>query len=398
MKKLDKKIFWILFSILTAFVFIVLSVFNYSNYSSAEKKVLDNFRFMRGEPDKNISDDERPKDFRNIRFADMNVYTVLIDNGNISVIISHNFVSDDSGEIKAISKQIINSKENGEYIGNLYFDRYSYLKTNEYLILVDNSSVNHTLFNTLILSILIFVVSEVILGFVCYKITKWITEPVQVAFDKQKEFIADASHELKTPLSVIIASSEMLEKDVDNKYVQNIKNESSRMNRLILSLLDLAKSENTNKSYSKVNLSKIVQKSILTFESIFFEKGIILEENISDNIQFTCDSDEMKQLMSILIDNAVSHTKKGDDICISLALVKNTIEINVRNKGKSISKEDEEKIFERFYKADKSRNRGSNRYGLGLAIAKNIVTKHGGKISAHSSDGYTNFKVIFKNR
>lgn len=396
MNKLEKKIFWILFSLLTVFVFIVLSVFNYSSYSSAKKRVMDNFRFMGGASNINSLNDDRPKEFKNIRFADMNVYTVLISDGKITGIVSHNFV-DNGSDIRKVSERIISLKNNGEYIGNLYFDKYSYFLTDNFLILVDNSSVNHILFNNLFISVFIFLILNLLIAFVSYKITKWITIPVTASFDKQRQFIADASHELKTPLSIIIASSEMLEKEVDNKYVQNIKSESSRMNKLILSLLDLSKSEGQNKNYSNKNLSKIVQKSILTFESIIFENGIKLDYDISDDIMFNCDDDEMKQLMSILIDNALKHTKEGDDIFISLSSNMREIEINVKNKGIPIAANDEEKIFERFYKADKSRNRNSNRYGLGLAIAKNIVIKHKGKISAHSSGGYTNFRVIFKN-
>lgn len=395
MKKLDRKIFWILFSLLTVFAFIVLTVFNYSNYSEAKKRVMDNFRFMRGDPGNNFFIDDKPKEFKNIRFADMDVYTVLISDGKITGVVSHNFANA-GDDIKNVSEKIISSNNNGEYIGNLYFDKYSYFLTDNYLILVDNSSVNRSLFNNLFLSILMFLISDVIFAFVSYKITKWITIPVISSFNKQKEFIADASHELKTPLSIIIASSEMLE--TDNKYVQNIKNESSRMNRLIISLLDLAKSENQKKDYSNMNLSKIVQKSVLTFESTFFEKGIVFDFDISENVMFTCDGDEMKQLMSILIDNAVCHTKKGDDVFISLSSNNREIVISVRNKGIPIAESDENKIFERFYKADKSRNRNSDRYGLGLAIAKNIVIKHGGNISAHSDEGYTNFKVVFKKR
>lgn len=264
------------------------------------------------------------------------------------------------------------------------------------MTIVDNIVINQRLSKLFINSVIIFICLEVVVVFTASKLTKWITTPVDEAFIKQKNFIADASHELKTPLAVIMASSEAYEKDKNLKWIKNIQNESERMNKLILSLLDLAKSENINKELSNINLSKVVNKSVLTFESLIYEKNIKLTCNIEDNLFFKASEDDIKELMSILIDNAVNHSDKNGEIKINLIKNKNAIILDVINKGKGIKQGEEEKIFERFYKADKSRNRNSNRYGLGLAIAKNIVTNLGGIISANSNDGYTTFKVILK--
>ena len=127
-----------------------------------------------------------------------------------------------------------------------------------------------------------------------------------------------------------------------------------------------------------------------------FEKNIKLKMNIEENLKFSCDSDQIKQLMGILIDNAIKHSDKDGEIRISLASDRNYIKLEVINKGAPIPKGAEEKIFERFYRVDESRNRNENRYGLGLAIAKSIVINHGGRISAESSNGFTVFKVVFR--
>ena len=229
-------------------------------------------------------------------------------------------------------------------------------------------------------------------------ITKWITKPVQESFEKQKQFIADASHELKTPLSVIIASSEALEENPkEKKWIKNIKNEADRMNNLIIRLLDLATSEREIKDELKLeNLSKIIELSVLTFEGKAFEKNIKLNYDIKENINYKINSNDIKQLIEILLDNAIKHSDKNEVININLFETNNQIILNVSNKGEEIPNGSEEKIFERFYRVDKSRNRDENRYGLGLAIAKNIVTNHNGMISAKSKDGITTFKVIFK--
>ena len=229
--------------------------------------------------------------------------------------------------------------------------------------------------------------------------TKWITKPALESFNKQKDFIADASHELKTPLAVIMASSDELKTDKKNaKYVENIKYESERMNTLITSLLDLSKLENgvSKDSYKNENISKIVEKTCLTFESVAFENNISIDTNIEKDIMFKCSKIEMEKLISIIIDNAIKHSYKDSSIIVNLNSNKNNINIDITNSGDPIKSGDEEKIFERFYRGDKSRNRESNRYGLGLAIAKNIVINHNGTIKASSSNGKTTFKINLK--
>lgn len=390
MKSLNKKIFLILLSILSLFLIIVLSVYNYNNYNDSKKKIENSLMMMHRENDFIPKGSTPPE----IRFADILVYNVKISDKNILSITSHGNSDDVSDNVKSYAYKLI-GKDDDAHIGNLYFEKFSYSIFKDNITIVDNSSVNENLINNLIYSLILFIVSEIVIILLSLKLTGWVCRPVEDSFQKQKDFIADASHELKTPLSIIMASAEALEKDMDKKWVKNILNESERMNKLIISLLDLAKTENLSKEKSTINLSKLVEKSALTFESVMFEKGIKLKCDIEDDIHFLGDSDEIKELMSILIDNAIKHS--DGEVFVNLKKNRDKIEICVKNNGKEIPKEEEKIIFERFYKSDKSRNRNSNRYGLGLAIAKNIVNNHNGEISAHSVDGYTAFKVIFKN-
>jgi len=333
------------------------------------------------------------------RFIDSNIYTITLNNNEIISIISHRIDEEISDEIKNKANKITkNINENTNYMGNLYTEKYSYSYHDNIITLVDHSDDTNKLLSTLTLSILLFITTEIISFIIASIISGWITKPALESFNKQKDFIADASHELKTPLAVIMASSESIAENKNNKkFLENIKNEANRMNTLIQKLLTLAKTENNNhKTYENINLSKTTQKQILSMESLFFEKNIKLDYNIDENIYYKCSTDDIKEILSILLDNAIKHSEKNGHIIINLKNEKQRILLEVINKGNPIKKEDEEKIFERFYRVDKSRNRGENRYGLGLAIAKNIVTNYGGKISAHSKDGYTIFKIILK--
>ena len=134
------------------------------------------------------------------------------------------------------------------------------------------------------------------------------------------------------------------------------------MNKLIANLLDLAKLENNSKkSFTEINLSKTIEKSVLTFESLSFEKNVLLDYDIEENITLSCDQDEIKQLVSILMDNAIKHSEKDSKIFVKLKKEKNSVLLEVKNKGDEIPKGEEEKIFERFYRVDKSRNRKEKR-------------------------------------
>lgn len=335
-------------------------------------------------------------------FMDITVYAIMLDNNlNITGVINHttNDVSDE--EIIKIGEEIIKNKGTEDIkIGNLYFTNYSYLFTrdNSSLIIIDNTNNKEQLIQSLKTSILIFVVLEIIIIIVSNRFTNWIIKPVIESFNKQKQFIADASHELKTPLAVIIASSEALENEPnEKKWLVNIKSESERMSNLVSDLLELAKSENGIKEQLvNENLSKLVERSVLTFESLVYEKDVKLDYSIEENIDFLCNGNQIKQVIGILMDNAIKHSISKGEIKVNLKKEKRNIILTVANKGKEIPKEEREKIFERFYRIDESRNRNDNRYGLGLAIAKNIVTNHNGKISVTSENGYTIFKVIFK--
>lgn len=352
---------------------------------------------------KNIDENEMGEEQKAFPvFMDVVAYTIIYNDQNEVIdILNHTQKDISDDEIKDIAKKILDnpSKENMK-IGNLYFEKFSYsFKGHNSLTIIDNMSVKTKLINLIKTSIIIFVLLEIVIILISLRITNWIIKPVIESFNKQKQFITDASHELKIPLAVIMANAEALEREPDEeKWLYNIKTESERMNELITELLNLAKLENEAKSeiYDVEDLSKIIEKSLLTFESLIYENKIKLEYNIEKEIKTKCNVNQMKQLVAILVDNAIKHSQKDGEIKIKLEKVKNDIILKVSNKGKEIPKEERERIFERFYRADESRTRSENRYGLGLAIAKNIVNNQNGKISVQCVNGYTTFIVKMK--
>ncbi len=406
MKKLKIQIFLLVFMMLTVVTSSTLFAYNFQTYSQEKKSVerslnktmmgsFESFEF----PQDNRGFPGNSDDFDNIRFMDSTVYTVILNSDNTpSLIINHSDSSITNDEIKEVVNKLI--AQNKSYcIGNLYTNKYSYKYVEQdYITVVDNSSTNELLYNTLMITLLIFVLLEVLFVLISKNIANRIARPVEKSFNQQKQFIADASHELKTPLAVIMASADALESNpTEKKWLENIKSESDRMNKLIADLLELAKSDfvNDKSQFSVGNLSKTVEKSILTFEGVMFENGVLLSDEIEENIELNMSEAKIQQLISILLDNAVKHSETGGTVEVKLKKDKDIV-LTVTNQGEGIPEGEEEKIFERFYRADESRNRNENRYGLGLAIAKNICKSHNAKISAKSGDGKTTFTVNFK--
>lgn len=410
MKELNRKVFKTIFLILSLFIVTGIVIYNASSYKKEYDNVKRNLTFMKdknnfkpeGNPrePRELNDDmplSKDRELDNMMIMDYEVYSVKINNERIERIINHSN-NTSNFNVENIAKTIL-AKDKKIKIGNLYINKYSYNYTEDTIVIMNTKNINDRLVFTLTLSIIVLTLFEIIIYFISKELTKRITKPAQESFDKQRDFIADASHELKTPLAVIMASSDELKTDKKNKkYVDNIKYESERMSTLIKSLLDLSKLEKGIgiDNYKEENISKIIERISLTFEAIAFEQKVKIDTNIENDIILKCSKEEIERLISIILDNAIKHSYKNSIININANKDKNSINIEIINKGDPIHPGDEEKIFERFYRADKSRNRDANRYGLGLAIAKNIVINHNGIIKAYSKDNKTTFKINFK--
>ena len=226
--------------------------------------------------------------------------------------------------------------------------------------------------------------------------------PVSEAWDKQKQFVADASHELKTPLTAINTNIDVLLSKGENKikdeekWLRYVKTETERLGELTGNLLFMAKMDtDVPVEKRRVSISEIVESTVLNLEAVAFEKGVKIDADIAPEIFGAVSSSQITRLVLILMDNAIKYSPKNETVYVSLKKYgKDHSELSVRNTGSVISKENLEKIFDRFYRVDESRS--TTGYGLGLSMAKEIVKVHKGKISVKSSEEYgTEFTVIF---
>lgn len=238
--------------------------------------------------------------------------------------------------------------------------------------------------------IFLFTVGFSILLMVSIFLSKFITEPAEKALEREKQFISDVSHELKTPLAAISINAQALQVDMGNsKHLQYILSETKRMDTLIQKLLKLAYTDEIGTKVDKkdFSLSQCCEEMVLSLESNIFEKGLQFDYQIEDNISYYGNEDDIKQVITILLDNAMKHASEKGYIFLKLKLCNHSPIITIKNTGQGISPEDLPHIFERFYRVDKSRTDDNNSYGLGLAIAKSIIEAHNATITATSNYG-----------
>ena len=257
----------------------------------------------------------------------------------------------------------------------------------------------------MLVSVGIYLLSIMISAAVAWFVAKRSVRPVQEAFETQKQFIADAGHELKTPVSVVAANADALSGEIgDNKWLNYIKSETNRMARLINDLLYLAKNDAGRMPlvYSSVDVSRVVEAAVLPFESIVYEQDKELELEIQEGVQWVCDGGGISQIVVILLDNAIKNSSAGAKIKVSLAMEGNRRGnrsqgkfgkshshpvITVYNQGEGLSEDEIKQIFKRFYRSDSSRTRTTGGCGLGLSIAQAIAQAHQGSIVVEGCQG-----------
>lgn len=218
-----------------------------------------------------------------------------------------------------------------------------------------------------------------------------IVKPLEENDKRQKRFVSDAGHELKTPIAVISANCELLRREIgDREWLDNIDYENERMSDLVKQLLALSKAENGDLPKEQLDFSKLVSGEALPFETLAFEKGLKIKSDIESGITVKGNANQLRQAVSILLDNALSHGT-GDTVGLTLKRERHNAVLTVKNDAGEMSADQISHLFDRFYRTDESRTETDSHYGLGLSIAKAVADAHGGMIYADYKDG----KAVF---
>ena len=297
-------------------------------------------------------------------------------------------------ELEKLATAVLNKKDSSGVIDNLAYYRAD--KGGYTLVTFMDNTVLSGSMSTLFRYTLIFgCIAIVVLFFLARYLAKRIVAPLEESYQKQKHFISDAGHELKTPISVVNANAELLSREIgENQWLQNIQYENERMGKLVGQLLDLARTENVAPQMERIDLSRLVDGEALPFDGVAFEHGLHLNENVAPGLVVNGNSTQLKQIVSILLDNAIKHGKDGKDVWLSLTKEHGYAKLSVINVGNEIPEEHRKNLFERFYRVDEARNGEDKHYGLGLAIAKSIVEGHKGKIDVYCYNGFVEFRVL----
>lgn len=267
------------------------------------------------------------------------------------------------------------------------------------IVFADISSEIATMENLVRTCVIISVISFGVFLIISFLLARWAVRPVETAWNQQRQFVADASHELKTPLTVIMTNAELLQSPdygeaERSRFTDSILTMSQQMRGLVESLLELARVDNgtARMVFSELDLSELVSDGLLPFEPVYFEKELLLESEIQEGIRVKGSQAHLRQVLDILLDNAAKYSSPNAAVTVRLRQQGNHCLLSVANPGEAISKEDLKNIFKRFYRIDKVRSMNHS-YGLGLSIADSIVREHGGRIWAESAEGINTFFV-----
>lgn len=338
-----------------------------------------------------------------------NSIIVFVDgtNGEIGYISDEGYFSRETLD-GVVDRVMDKSKQKGKIkIDDHYlaYDLYRFYDVVR-IAIYDYSLLQSSLTGLLFILLGAYVLSLGALFFVSRLYADRAVKPIESAFNKQRELVANASHELKTPITVIGTSLSIINSNPyesvegQKKWFNNIHSQTQRMSGLVNDMLDLAKADSfvSDVSLSKINLSDILRGVILSMEAAFFDNGFQINDKIDQDIVIKGDAENLEKLCYILIDNAVKYTPKQETIDISLTAERRRAIFAIRNYGVSIPAEKLPKLFDRFYRGEESHTNGSAQsFGLGLAIAKSIVDGLGGSISVDSHENeWTEFRVSFR--
>lgn len=330
------------------------------------------------------------------------VNTFSSDDPGAEVIFSRNMDTSDATVQKLVSAVLSAAESEGTLAE--YDLSYSMRQTPEgtKIAFVDRSYETSNIRSLLLWSLLGFVAAWLAFLFLVWRLSSWVFRPVEEAWSQQRQFIADASHELKTPLTVILANLRILgnhrEDTIANqmRWIESSDQEALRMKKLVSDMLLLARNdadETQPLATEPVLFSDVVLGAILSFESVALDNSLRIHDEITPDIVVDGDKAQLEELVGILLDNACKYAAPESVISVRLTRQERSVHLAVHNKGDAFDDDAIAHLFERFYRLDQSRTRQTGGYGLGLAIADSICQRHQGHISAANEDEGVTFHV-----
>ncbi len=416
---LKRKVFWSILLSAVGVLLAILLAFNVLNVLQTVSKadsILDSAMFLlspehapEGEPervpgDKPGGDRDRSELLRSVSKDELGAFA-LDENGMLYLRVGCTENMEDN-TVSAISAAALADADGHGSVGEWKYRAVEYAGGTGVLIL-NAASLNGENVETALLSLLGFAAACCLFALLARVLSRAIVKPVEENMQMQKRFVADASHELKTPLTVIGANATVLEESIgQNKWLDYIKEQIVRMSGLVNELLQLSNLEADRESSAPhkretFDAAEAVMAAALPFESVAFERSVALETDVPDALVAYGSRKELEQLAAILIDNAVKHSPAGGTVQVSLVQSmqrhglkeESSLELHVANSGEEIPQEALPHIFDRFYRVDESRTHKDSSYGLGLAIAKGLAEKNDGVIAVASHDGRTEFTL-----
>lgn len=409
-KKLRKKFIITNMSLVSVVLIVVFSVLCISSYKRINRENYNALKMAAEMPENNFNKKMELGGGRHPDEPKSNtpVLCVLLDyDGKVKSTSGNNAEMSEDVLEKAVKQVLASDKESGTIssLGVIYFK----VQTPQGLKIAfaDSRTGWDAMENLILTSLLVVAGALTAFFFISMFLSVWALRPVEQAWNQQRQFVADASHELKTPLTVILANTDILlshrqstiEEQV--KWVEYIKEESSRMKKLVDDMLFLAKCDDSRIKTVKTdfNISDMIQSCVLSFEPVAFEHNVALGSSIKPDISYCGDEGQLRQIADILLDNACKYAGKKGRVNLRLKNGPDGVVLSVNNTGTPIPQESLDHLFERFYRVDTSRSRQQGGHGLGLSIAKSIADNHHAKISVKSTeqDG-TTFTVILPHK
>lgn len=325
-------------------------------------------------------------------------FTVTLDNNGTIVFVNIDRIAAiDEAKATDYATSLYKKQKSAGFYGNYRYGTTTTADNETMYIFVDCTKELSSFKNFLLVSIAVGVSAFTAVFVLVFFLSGRVMKPIADSYAKQKRFITDASHEIKTPLTVIGANTEVLEmQGTTNEWTESIREQVKRLTALTEKMVFLARMDEDNQTLKATDfsLSDAVEETVKPFCAVAVSRGLTLDSDIQKGITYCGDETMIRQLVSLLIDNALKYSDETGNVNVQLKTVGSKIYLSISNPAKELDG-DLNILFERFYRNDKSRNSETGGHGIGLSVAKAIVEAHKGKIAARGENGTVVFSVTF---